>query len=99
LRLPTDRNPDSQTADAGRSDDAGGGDDVDSANEANKKKRHIQPPTLRCSPAKWLDIVKTLPKGVVVICLEGMLQLNYCRFVICSSLSPCVLILFSQFLF
>jgi hypothetical protein len=28
-----------------------------------------------------------------------MLQLNYCRVVICSSLSPCVLILFSQFLF
>jgi hypothetical protein len=64
LRLPTDRNPDSQTTDAGRSDDAGGGDDVDSANEANKK-RHIQPPALRCSPAKWLDIVKTLPKGVI----------------------------------
>jgi hypothetical protein len=28
-----------------------------------------------------------------------MLQLNYCRVVICSSLSPCVLILFCQFLF
>jgi hypothetical protein len=52
LMLPTDRNPDSQTADAGRSDDAGGGDDVDSANEANKKKRCIQPPAMRCSPAK-----------------------------------------------
>jgi hypothetical protein len=65
LRLPTDRNPDSQTAHAGRSDDAGGGDDVDSANEANRKKRRIQSPTMRCSPAKWLDIVKALPKGVI----------------------------------
>jgi hypothetical protein len=62
LRLPTDRNPDSQTADVGRSDDAGGGDDVDSANEANKKKRHIQPPAMRCSPAKWLDMSKPSPK-------------------------------------
>jgi hypothetical protein len=65
LRLPTVRNPDSQTADAGRSDDAGGGDDVDSANEANKKKRHIQAPAMRCSPEKWLDIVKALSKGVI----------------------------------
>jgi hypothetical protein len=65
LRLPNDRNPSSQTADAGRSDDAGGGDDVDSANEANEKKCRIQPPAMWCSPAKWLDIVKALSKGVI----------------------------------
>jgi hypothetical protein len=65
LRLPSNRNPDSQTEHAGRSDDAGGGDDVDSANEANRKKRRIQPPAMQCSPAKWLDIVKALPKSVI----------------------------------
>jgi hypothetical protein len=62
LRLPTDWNTDSQTADAGRSDDAGGGDDVDSANEANRKERRIQPPAMRCSPAKWLTLSKLSPK-------------------------------------
>jgi hypothetical protein len=65
LRLPIDRNPDTQSAAAGREDDAGGGDDVGSADEANRKKRRIHPPAMRCSPAKWLDIVKSLPNSVI----------------------------------
>jgi midasin (ATPase involved in ribosome maturation) len=46
LRLPTDLNLDNQTTDVGRRDDAGGNDDVDSANEANREKRRIQPPAM-----------------------------------------------------
>jgi hypothetical protein len=38
--------------------------DADVDNEADKKKRRIQPPAMRCSPAKFLDILKLLPKEI-----------------------------------
>jgi hypothetical protein len=65
LSVPTNRNLDTQTADVKRANDDDGGDDVDPANEANRKKCRIQTPAMWCSPAKWLDIVKALPKSVI----------------------------------
>jgi hypothetical protein len=54
---------------------------------------------IRFSSSFCCNFFLSFLSAAVVICLQGMLQLNYCRVVICSSLYPRVLILFSQFLF